>query len=269
MHSGPLPADILILTDYPEFGGFNIRAVQTKLEKLGIASASCFVLTLLETPPPKGDDGTPEIKNWISKRKTPPGKDWVKHGDNWLSSEVALGRLKALTQIKEVSPKLIVTLGEAPFTALTGLAGHSTWRGSRLSVSGIACPVLPTYHPRLLVKQPSEAFVLNIDLTRAYNIYTGKQLPRHYQFTIEPTAQQVFTCLTTLLERANLAPLILSSDLETRAGHIACHGIAWSAEHAICIPHLVVSDTNPFYWNVEDEAIIVSLTALGNMPQWR
>lgn len=55
----------------------------------------------------------------------------------------------------------------------------------------------------------------------------------------------------------------LSVDLETRAGHIACIGIATSASRAICIPFMqATSDPNAdasHYWSLEQEVEIVRL----------
>jgi len=57
---------------------------------------------------------------------------------------------------------------------------------------------------------------------------------------------------------AATAPLVLSTDIETRAQHITCLGIAWSKLDAICIPFLSV-DRPDGYWSQDDEAEIVYL----------
>lgn len=258
--AGPIPAEIAIICDYPDFGSsFNIRLVTEKLAKLGIAADSCFITTLLELPPPKGDDGSPDIDHYISSRKTCPGTGWSKESNSWISSELYVGFRRVDAQLAEVQPKLIIALGKAPLLYTTGYDKIDSWRGSRLTNSRFSAQVVPMFHPRRIVKQPDARFILEMDVTRAYNIYTSKQLPRHYDFTTRPTFGTVQDTLLSLLLRAENGPLLLSGDLETRAGHIACFGIAWSATEAICIPHLIIDDRNPFYWSLEDEAIIVSL----------
>jgi DNA polymerase I-like protein with 3'-5' exonuclease and polymerase domains len=256
---GPIPAEIAIICDYPETYGFNIKPVLDKLARLGISGDSCFITTLTELAPPKGDDGMPEIEQWISTRKTCPGVGWVKFSDCWIHEILAAGFDRTAVRLSEVAPKLIITLGKAPLLFATGKSAVDSWRGSRLHGGIFPCPIIPTFHPRRLSRQPEAKFIVDMDITRAYNVYTGKQNPRHYSFLIEPTFIQARDILLYLLSQAEKSPLLLSGDLETRAGHIACFGIAWSATDAICIPHLRVNDENPFYWDMEDEAFLVSL----------
>lgn len=257
--TGPIPAEIAIISDYPEYGKFGIRAVTELLAKLGISEQSCFITTILELPPPKGDDGQPDIDEWVKTRKTCPGPGWVKHADCWISSELSAGFSKIKNQLQEVRPKLIIALGKAPLLLTANQTAIDSWRGSRLTNGPFAATVIPTFHPRRLVKQPDARFILEMDIKRAYNVYTGKQLPRHYRFCVAPSFRAAQDTLLGLLDRAEKGPILLSGDLETRAGHIACFGIAWSAAEALCIPHLRVDPDNPFYWNPEDEAILVSL----------
>lgn len=256
---GPIPAEIAIICDYPEYSGFNIRVVTDALRRLGITPESCFITTITELPPPKGDDNSPDIDLWISSRKTCPGPGWVKHASSWIAEPLASGFTKVDAQLAEAKPKLIIALGKAPLLYTTGLSTLDSWRGSRLTGGKNAATVIPTFHPRRLVKQPDARFIIEMDVKRAYNVYTGKQVPRAYSFQTAPSFQLAQQTLLDLLDRASAGPLLLSGDLETRAGHIACFGIAWSETAAICIPHLVISDTDPFYWSAEEEAILVAL----------
>lgn len=259
--SGPIPAEIAIVVDYPEYGGFNIKSLLERLSKLGILATSCFITTVSEHVPPKGDDGQPDIDEWISDRKTCPGTDWAKHHNCWVKTDLVAGLEKVKKQLEEVKPKLVISVGKLPLLMLTGKESVDSWMGSRMTDHPYPFTIVPVFHPRRLVRQPEAKFILDICLARAYNIYTGKQLPRHYKFLIKPTFQGVQERLLWLLEQAEKGPLKLSGDLETRAGHTACFGIAWSATEAICIPHLVVRDVDGFYWDQEDEAIIISLYA--------
>jgi DNA polymerase I-like protein with 3'-5' exonuclease and polymerase domains len=148
---------------------------------------------------------------------------------------------------------------------MTNYSGHNKWRGSRISLPKTPWTVLPTLHPRTLVVNPSQTHVLQIDLSRAKAIYEGTQTPRAYSFIIEPSFNQVIGALQSLLERAENTLegnfLKISGDIETRAGHTACLGIAWSAEEAICIPLITTNDEKPFYWTEEEETFIIALVA--------
>lgn len=48
----------------------------------------------------------------------------------------------------------------------------------------------------------------------------------------------------------------LAVDIETRAGHIACIGLAWSSTEALCIPMMCVERLDG-YWPLEQEAAII------------
>ena len=264
---GPIPAEIAIIGDYPDRSGDGYSRVAALLSKLGITSTSCYFSTLTETAPPL-TKGQPEIDHWISERKTCPGAGWVHHQGKWFHPTLAAGAKSVEARLAEVAPKLVITLGKAPLAWLAGPTGIAKWRGSRLTPADKPYTLLPTLHPRTLLNQPEQSFILTLDIKRAYNIYTHKQLPRLYNFTIAPTLDQVLERLTELFATAEALrtsgsseKLKLSGDLETRAANIACFGIAWSAEDAICIPHLVINDDNPFYWSLEDEAQIVWLYA--------
>ena len=266
---GPSDARIVILTDYPST---QERASQTPLSdyagglffdllsKKGILKTNCLVMSLLDSAPPEED-----LDNYLSKRKTCPGAGWEKLGDRWVHPTLGAAREKVLATIQGVNPSLVITLGEASLWSLTGYTGHNKWRGSRISQPKYPFTVLPTLHPRTLVVNPSQTHVLQIDLSRAKAIYEGTQTPRAYSFIIEPSFNQVIGALQSLLERAENTLegnfLKISGDIETRAGHTACLGIAWSAEEAICIPLITTNDEKPFYWTEEEETFIIALVA--------
>jgi DNA polymerase I-like protein with 3'-5' exonuclease and polymerase domains len=77
-----------------------------------------------------------------------------------------------------------------------------------------------------------------------------------YRFVIAPQFPQATSALATLVERLAAGPLHLACDIETRAGHIACIGLAWSATEAICIP-LMCSEDSAGYWPEHEEVEII------------
>jgi DNA polymerase I-like protein with 3'-5' exonuclease and polymerase domains len=250
-------ADIAVIGDYPDnYGNSGWNATSLALSKHGIVATSCFFGTLTETRPPEDD-----IDEWISTRKTCPGAGWVNKSGMWFHPTLAAGCRKMEEALRSVNPKLVILLGKAPLAWFCGQAKIASWRGSRLTPAAYPFTVLPTIHPRTLIKQPDQDFIFKLDLKRAVRIYQHEQVPRNYNFIIQPTFEQVTQTLLGLLAKADSGRINLSGDLETRAGHIACFGIAWDAENAICIPHLVINDTNPFYWSEADESVIVTLYA--------
>lgn len=253
---GPIPAQIMVVGDFRDSSGNDgWRKTGELLTRHGITATSCFFVNLATARPDDED-----VDNWVSARKTCPGPGWQSMPTGgWLAPPLADGA-KALEPIlAEVAPRVVLPLGKGALAALTGYTEASKWRGSRLSLPHHPFTIVPLLHPRSVL--PEQNFILSHDIARAVKIFRGEQTPRLYQFSVRPDFDTVVECLTDLLRRADAGFLKLSGDLETRGGHIACFGIAWSETNAICIPHLVVDDENPFYWSVDEEAQIIWLYA--------
>ena len=259
--SGPIPARIAIIGDWPStediaknspFSGFPGKILDSLLLKTGILRTACFITNILPTP------FSGEYSDLVSDRKTPPSPEWKWFQGKWTHSSVVEGVSRVQAQLEEVSPTVIIVLGELPLWALTGNSGIRKWRGSRLGTHPI---IVPSLHPSTIVREPELRPVALLDFKRALALLEGTQRPRDYAFTIAPTAAQCRTYLYDLLNRADAAPapILLSGDLETRLGHIACFGIADSPTTAFCIPFLDLNAVNPFYFPLEEEACIVSL----------
>lgn len=285
--AGPLPAEIMIIGDFPTlweskkgepFLGRSGEILGKLVQQQGWILNGTFRVYACPFVPPNDKHNQPDIDEWVKSRKTSPGEGWVQWQGKWISPEVNAGRTQLEALVKEVNPKLIITCGSLPLFLLTGNDGAIKWRGSRLSVPGVSCPIVPTLNPLSASKQEELYPILAADFTRAKNVYEGRQLPRRYDFLIAPTFEEAKTALLNLLSRADAAspenPLLLSGDLETRLGHIACFGIGESAEKAICIPFLKTRqlslpheqhgpptewDYLPFYWTEEEETELVWL----------
>lgn len=262
--TGPIPADIAIIGEAPggeeertgiPFVGPSGRLLDSLLRSAGLERDNCFVTNICNHRPPGND-----ISLWISDNKKPPDPSWVHVRGKWVHPNIASGLETLEQQLAEVRPRLVIALGGTPLWALTGNTGILKWRGSRLSPPEREFTILPTIHPAAILREPSLHPVVQMDLRRAKAIYEGTQLPRVYQFKIAPTFAETRDYLLGLLERAGTGPgLLLSGDLETRGYHIACFGIADSADSAFCIPFLEQNEVNPFYWPLEQESLIVHL----------
>jgi hypothetical protein len=178
-------------------------------------------------------------------------------GDAWVAPAVAEARARLIQALDAMKPALVITLGPAALWAFTSETNTLAWRGSRLTPPDHPFTILPTLAPRLAIPQPENLHTIRADLTRAKNIFEGTQLPRNYNFIIEPSFKEAFSYLNFQLHCADRGPLKLSGDLETRNYHIACFGIAPDADSAICIPSLRAEGDNPFYWTLEEEAELV------------
>lgn len=264
--TGPVPARIAIIGEAPgeneiragiPFIGASGQLLDSLLAKAGLSRESCWVANICNDRPPGND-----ISEWISDRKTPPSPLWKHHNGKWCEPRVIAGIEKLNRELKEVSPSVIIALGNTPLWALTGKTGISKWRGSRLDGPNGSI-LIPTFHPAAVLRELSLSPVSVMDLTRARNLLEGTQKPHDYNFTINPSFTTAKAALEELLSRADNLPLgdalLLSGDLETRLGHIACLGIASSSRDAICIPFLELNKVNPFYWPEEEEVELVYL----------
>jgi len=263
--TGPIPSDIMIVGEAPgaeeerleqPFIGASGKLLDSLLSKAGILRSSTFVTNVCRVRPPGND-----ISEWTSDNKRPPDPTWVHIRGKWVHRNIAAGLEALKREMDEVRPKLVIALGNTPLWALTGNSGISKWRGSRLSPPDTEFTVVPTIHPAAALREESLKPIILMDLRRARAIYEHKQIPRVYQFTIAPSFSETVEFLTRLIHLADSGPdpLLLAGDLETRAGHIACFGIADSPTRAFCIPFLELNEVNPFYWPLDQEAVIVHL----------
>ncbi len=80
-------------------------------------------------------------------------------------------------QIEMVNPKVIVLLGTVPLLYLFNLKGIMKLRGRWLDYNGI--PVMPTYHPAFLLRNPPAKKDAWADLQAVMAVFGRKPAPRH------------------------------------------------------------------------------------------
>ena len=79
-------------------------------------------------------------------------------------------------QIAMVNPKVIVLLGAVPLLYLFNLKGIMKLRGRWLDYNGI--PVMPTYHPAFLLRNPPAKKDAWADLQAVMAVFGRKPAPR-------------------------------------------------------------------------------------------
>lgn len=115
-----------------------------------------------------------------------------------------------------------------------------------------------TYHPASVLRQWTSRPIVVQDLRRAAACLRRFPDRPRWAFQVRPSMQQVRDTLDLLYHQAEAGPLKLACDIETRAGHIACIGVAWSNHDALCIPLLCIECPSG-YWEEDEEAEIVWL----------
>lgn len=252
------------------FVGLSGMELDRMLHEAGIMRSECYLTNVVNAQPPGRSAGRPvdnDISAWIPSTKKAITPDCVQFRDRRVKPIVLEGYASLLKEISLVKPNLILALGNTPLWALTGKWGITKWRGSELlqntasSLDKIENPppkVVPTYHPAAILRQWDwRAIALN-DLRRARKESNSRdyKLP-DWTFIIRPSLVQALGTLGALYNLYLARPTLLSFDLETRAGHIACAGIAWDKENAICLPFMAVGQPEG-YWAPEEEALILS-----------
>lgn len=278
--SGPRDAQIMIVGESwgaseeregKPFVGESGKLLTDLLTSLGIARDQCFCTNVVNERPPHN-----EMYRFF--HLTREAKERGLHPTRGLypRSNVQQGLLKLQRQIETVKPKLIIGFGNYALWALTDDSfkvgntkgrkvptGITSWRGSQLYTRDDlgAVPFLPTYHPAAVLRQWAWLPALQHDLrARVPKALRGAWAAPIYDFIVRPSFPEATSCLEQLLHVADNGetPLRLAHDLETRAGHIACSGIAWSNTEAICIP-LMCLERKEGYWTAEQEIELVSL----------
>jgi uracil-DNA glycosylase family 4 len=265
---GPLDAKMMLVTEAPSekecANGHPLTStagwfVGEAMKEAGLDLATCFRTSVARESAPY-----PGPEEWIAstlKARSPSHKEI---NGAWVLGPLALGRQLLLEEVSLLKPTLVLAMGEAALWALTGKKGIRKWRGSILQGrhGDHEFKVIPCLAPDSIMREYSQRPAFIQDLRRA-----GKELARgpvvsapNYAFIIRPNYGQAISCLEGLLTRLMeaTAPVPLSADIETRAGHTACLGVAWSRTEAICIPFMCVERTSG-YWSAEEELAIIIL----------
>lgn len=147
--------------------------------------------------------------------------------------------------IEEVSPNVIVALGNWPMYYLTGLTGDSgkpgtgisQWRGSVVLGTGQFVPsaqnrkILITYHPAYIIRPQGFEFhpIFKLDLKRIPQEWDSPEYSPHtYEELIDPP--NIEDVVSEFLEAE-----WLSVDIETFGDTLACIGFADSIHRGLCV----------------------------------
>ena len=265
---GPCPAKVMIVGEFPgeqelargeAFCGYVTRDLGNMLRDAGIQMSSCFMTLALRERPPKNDTSL-----FISKLKKPKHPGMVQVHGKWCEPCVAESTSILAREIELCNPDVVIALGDAALFCLTGHLSAAKWRGSELVCSlplGLnrQVRVIPTYSPGLLYGSPEWRPIAVQDMRRARS-WIGKPIvdwPK-YNFILRPNYSTVRAVLLQLLSQVARGPRKLAVDIETRAQHIACIGLAWSDRDAMCIPLMCV-ERPAGYWTPEEECTLMHL----------
>lgn len=272
--TGPSNARLMIVADCVSYRDLqsnsilNDREFDRMLAEAGANRTTCFVTALIRGQI-TGQNFDLQVAQSI-KARTP---NHVALHNRYVRREVLTHLAQLEADIDLVKPKIILALGNGPLFALTGKWGIKAWRSSILdytSPGGHKCKIIPTYPPSFIQSVWKERNVTVFDMKKAWNLANSQTeitLPA-YNFLIEPSFPAAANCLAMLQKLVEAGPTKLSVDVETRGGHLACIGIAWSDLDAICIPQMRAvynhTELGPEalalklnYWNEAEEAFLM------------
>lgn len=264
--SGPLNARIMIVGEAPgheeetwktkdpvtgtpmpdpqPFVGSSGRLLDKLLANAGINRDECFITNVSKYRPPNN-----HMKAWF-ETKTAANKSGTEvFWGRYPNSKVLEGIHELEEEVEDVNPELIIALGDTALWALTGESGIVKWRGSTLKTRGRGVyKVIPTYHPAAIMRNYSWKVFAEHDLNKCKEELDNPIPKPDYNFTIRPSYTTVIARLQQLKYQLDFNETRLAVDIETRGGHIACLGIAWSKTDAICIPFMY-TESHDGYWS--------------------
>lgn len=218
------------------------RELNKMLHEAGIMRHECSVTTVVKERAPSW-----KIESLYTDSKCTKFGPEIIRGIQSLSQEISL-----------IQPTIIIALGNLALQALTGMTGIMKWRGSVMQTLPQfgSLKVIPTYAPGTVNRMWEWRPIAVRDLKRAADESHDPRIVRPaWQFTIRPSFEAVMSILGALQDKVEQGPYKLSVDIETRAGFIACVGIAWSPLDALCIPLMAVGHPEG-YWTFEQENAI-------------
>lgn len=286
---GPADAKIMIVGEAPgadeeikkaPFVGVSGMELNRMLAEAKLSRAECFVTNVCRVRPYANDINqyilTDKNGKWVKSNK--PKADltgYTRYREIWVKKQIADGIAMLRQEIALVRPNVIIAFGNLALYVLTGKLGITKWRGSMLymdqevpityefstanphegEVKKIRPKVLPSIHPAAVLREWSMRGSVVTDLRRVAKHKGPEPWPKpEWKFIIRPTFSQAVETLNMIcgwLEN-DKGPIRLAPDIETRHGHIACIGIAWSKTEAICIPLMCMGKPDG-YWTEEEE----------------
>lgn len=242
------------------FVGQSGKELSNMLHDAGLLESEIRFTNVVNARPPQND-----ITRWFyssKKKATEAGCDTYYYG-KYPGTPIYQGLEELRAELAKTQPQLIIALGNTALWACTGQWGITNWRGSLMELDGPAglnnkIKVVPTYHPAAILRQWSWRHIAVHDLRYAKENADRPLSPPDYRFITAPDFQIAYAVVSGLLRELEQHPKLLACDIETRQGQIACFGIAWSKEDAICIPLLSLERTEG-YWPLEEETELVYL----------
>ncbi len=248
------------------FSGFAGRLYEGLLRTAGVPLADTYWRTFFPTPLAWG-----EGEDLLVKRKRSPGPDHLWADPFWVSPKLQLAAQNLRDDLEKRRPTSIIALGNFSLWALTGQYGVMIWRGSQFTYTysdGTKANLVATYEPGSVMAdmalrpqvlrdfQRAAAGQIRVLEAPAYRVRVALGMPENLAIIRELHA----------LADASPVPVLLTGDIETRSGHIACIGLAWSPTDSLCVPLACIERPEGYYTFEEEVAFAEALYDLSLHP---
>ncbi len=222
------------------------KLLNSLLDDVGIARASCFVGNVIQARPP-GDNP---------------------YAFKWGSEEVRSGLAQLKADLEQFKPHMIYCLGSLPLRAFRGEPGGiKEWRGSLFMTHasspypGVKC--LSTYHPSAILRDWALRGISRFDYRRLAREMTHDELilPKR-KLEVELSCEELIERMMEI--RANRT--LVTCDSEGYYDFMSCIGFAKGPLEAFVLPLMRVDGTS--WWSEEEEVrLMVELAALLEDPE--
>jgi uracil-DNA glycosylase family 4 len=266
--SGPKNAKIMIVGDYPHEqdlrrgepfiggGGFELTKMLTEA---GIRRDDCYMTLVMKSR------CYPNELNIIEKKKDRQPNHIYFQG-HFITQKLYDACMALREEVELVKPNVICTVGDLALFALTGQTSSYNYRSSIMASTLTAgYKVIPTLRSDIIHTQYARRPWMVHDLKRVKkNSLTPGLFHRDYKFLIAvDNSEQWFSTMldrltALLIDIRSGARKEISSDIETRGGHITCISFAWSPTEALCIQLSPLRNPEGF-WTTEQEARLVKV----------
>lgn len=251
----PVEQDLLRGQPFCSGGGFELSKM---LSEAGTFRESCYITLVCNDRIPRG-----RLEGVIALKKKDITPQHVLWQGKWVMPCIVEGVERLKRELSLVKPNVVCAFGNLAMWVLTGEWGVTSWRSSIMESTLVpGLKVIPAISPNMLFGQWKVRPLIVHDLKRVVRQSHSPAIIRpNYSSVIRPSfekAMETLDMLMTLAETqaATGTKLRLGTDIETRAGHIACIAFAWENEKALCIP-LMCQHNAEGYWSAEEEAVLV------------
>lgn len=174
----------------------------------------------------------------------------LKPPGNYLRPEFLPELSRLETELRTLSPNLILCLGNTATWAVLGITAIGSIRGAVTQGAaghpGAGVKVLPSYHPAGVMRNWSWRPIVVADLMKAAREGQFPEIRRPArEILVSPTLAEVEAWTAETLANP---PALLSPDIETASGQITCIGFARSISEAIVIPFWDRTQPGYNYW---------------------